>query len=630
MTAESVLERAAVAAQPAAQATPVGRQPLAWLIDQAQRLAATGQADAAAALYGQWVRECDPAHRAHLHVACFNWGTLLAGLGRGEEAAAAYRQALALVPGFAQARVNLGHELERQGQHEQALTEWRTVAEASLQSAVPDLELTAHAMNNQARLLEQLKRFDEAESWMRRSLQFNPQQPSVIQHYVHVRQKQCEWPVYTPVGAVTPNQLLCHTSALAMLSASDDPALQLLAARQFVAERVPKPGPALFNPQRAPGQKIRIGYLSGDLHLHAVGLLTVELLELHDKQRFEVFGYCWSRNDGSRIRERILAALDHHVPIGGLDDLSAARRIAADGIDVLIDLQGLTNGARPAILVNRPAPIQVSYLGLPATSALPGVDYILADDYVVPPELRPYLSEQPIVLPHCYQSSDRQREMAPRPQRSTYQLPEDAFVYCSFNNNFKFTPEVFGAWMRILAAVPNSVLWLLADNRWAEANLRACAREHGVDDQRLVFAPRVSPAEYVARFQLADLVLDTFPYNAGTTANDVLWAGTPILTLSGRSYISRMCGSLLTAVGLPELVTTSLQEYEQRAIQIGRQPLRSASYKRYLAEEGRRSPLFDMPRFVRDYEAALEQLARRQAEQRLAGLQATAARAGHG
>jgi predicted O-linked N-acetylglucosamine transferase (SPINDLY family) len=296
--------------------------------------------------------------------------------------------------------------------------------------------------------------------------------------------------------------------------------------------------------------------------------------------------------------------------------MTVARRIAADGIDVLIDLQGLTSGARPAILVNRPAPVQVSYLGLPATSALPGVDWIIADDYVVPPELRPFLSEKPIVLPHCYQSSDRQREVAPRPERATYGLPQDAFVFCSFNNNFKFTPEVFGAWMRILHGVPGSVLWLLADNRWAEANMRAFAQARGVDPQRLHFAPRVAPAEYIARFALADLVLDTFPYNAGTTANDVLWAGTPILTLSGRSYISRMCGSLLSAVGLPELITTTLDDYERRAIQIGRQPARARCFKRYLAEEGRASALFDMPRFVRGYEAALERLARDPAARR--------------
>ena len=234
---------------------------------------------------------------------------------------------------------------------------------------------------------------------------------------------------------------------------------------------------------------------------------------------------------------------------------------------------------------------------------------MLADAYVMPPELEPYCTEKPIRLPHCYQVSDRQREVAPRPSRSTYGLPDDQFVYCSFNNNFKFTPEVFGAWMRVLQQVPRSVLWLLADNDTARDNMLRQADSHGVPRERLIFAPRVAPPEYLARFQCADLVLDTFPYNAGTTASDALWMGTPLITLSGRSYISRMAGSLLTAVGLPELATTSLADYERLAVLLGRQPARVASYKRYLAEHGRTSPLFDLPQIVRDIEAAFERLA---------------------
>ena len=199
--------------------------------------------------------------------------------------------------------------------------------------------------------------------------------------------------------------------------------------------------------------------------------------------------------------------------------------------------------------------------------------------------------------------------MAPRPARSTYGLPDDQFVYCSFNNNFKFTPEVFGAWMRVLLQVPRSVLWLLADNDTARENMLRQADSHGVPRDRLIFAPRVAPPEYLARFQCADLVLDTFPYNAGTTASDALWMGTPIVSLSGRSYISRMAGSLLTAVGLPELATHTLADYERLAVLLGRQPARVASYKRYLAEHGRTSPLFDLPQIVRDIEAAFERLA---------------------
>lgn len=301
--------------------------------------------------------------------------------------------------------------------------------------------------------------------------------------------------------------------------------------------------------------------------------------------------------------------MDHHVRLAGVDDETAAKLIAQSGIDVLVDLQGLTSGARPAILGHRAAPVQVSYLGLPGTSALPGVDWILADRFVMPPELLPYCTEKPIYLPNCYQVSDRKRDVAEKPVRATYGLPEYAFVFCSFNNNFKFTKDVFQSWMRILHAVPNSVIWLLADNDTARENMLRQADAAGVERERLIFAPRVAPAEYLARFQLADLVLDTFPYNAGTTASDALWMGVPILTLSGRSYISRMAGSLLNAIGLPDLVTETLADYEKLAITLGRQPARVASIRRYLAEHGRSSPLFDLPQLVRDIETEFERLA---------------------
>jgi predicted O-linked N-acetylglucosamine transferase (SPINDLY family) len=257
----------------------------------------------------------------------------------------------------------------------------------------------------------------------------------------------------------------------------------------------------------------------------------------------------------------------------------------------------------------RPAPIQVSYLGFPGTSCIPGVDWIIADPFVMPEALRPYCSEQPIYLPHCYQVSDRQREVGPTPTRAAHGLPENAFVFCSFNNNFKFTEPVFRVWMRVLQAVPGSVLWLLADNAWAQENMLRVADAQGVARERLIFAPRAAPPDYLARFQLADLLLDTFPYNAGTTASDALWMGVPILTLSGRTYISRMAGSLLTAVGLPDLITESLGEYEQRAIQLGREPQRVVSYKRYLAEHGRQSRLFDIPALVGHMDDAFERLA---------------------
>lgn len=584
-----------------------GHMQLTDLLDSAQRLNQNGLAEASAQLYETWIAGTESPHR---HIACFNWGTVLGALRRPQDAERAYRQALGYRADFLQARVNLGHQLEQQGRAEEALAEWAQVIAQTDPPTEPTMEMRLHSINNSARLLETHRRFDEAEAFLTRSLHLKPNQPDVIQHYVHLRQKQCKWPLYEPVGNVTLNQLVVGTSPLAMLGATDDPALQLMAAQRFVHHRVPKPADVPYHAGRPPRTgRVRIGYLSGDLCMHAVGLLTAELFELHDRSRFEVYAFCWSREDGTPLRARLRAAMDHYIPLAGLDDDAAARRIAECGIDILIDLQGLTSGARPNILGKRAAPVQASYLGFPGTSGLPGVDWLIADPFVMPPELIPYCTEKPLYVPHCYQVSDRKREVAPTPSRSDYGLPDDAFVFCSFNNNFKFTDTMFRAWMRILAQVDNSVLWLLADNEWAKENLLAEADAHGVARERLIFAPRVAPPEYLARFALADLFLDTFPYNGGTTASDALWMGLPILTCSGRTYISRMAGSLLTNVGLPDLVTFNVADYERLAVQLGRNPMRVASHKRYLAEHGRTSRLFDVPALVRDLEAQFERLA---------------------
>jgi predicted O-linked N-acetylglucosamine transferase (SPINDLY family) len=618
----AVAEVAAVAAAErasSADAAPLlaarsGGMSLPALLDQARLWQETGRQEAAATLYETWLAHTESPLR---HVACFNWGTLLSATGKADKAEGAYRQALQALPGFVPALLNLGHLHERRGDPDTALELWRQVFEAE---PLPSEDLQLHALNNSARLLETLRRYPEAETLMRRSLALKAAQPDVIQHYVHIRQKQCAWPHDLPVGEVTPNQFLTGTSLLAMMGLSDDPALQLLAAQRFVHEKVPK-APAVplhtLGPRRE--GRIRIGYLSGDLHMHAVGLLTPELFELHDRSRFETWAFCWTPESNQPQRQRILKAMDRVVRIGALDDTAAARLITQAGIDVLVDLQGLTSGARPGILVQRPAPVQVSYLGLPGTSAVPGIDWMLADRFVMPPELLPYCTERPLYLPRCYQVSDRQREVAEKPTRARYGLPEDAFVFCSFNNNHKFTAEMFTAWMQILQQVPGSVLWLLADNDTARANMLRAAAGQGIEPNRLIFAPRVSPAEYLARFQLADLMLDTFPFNAGTTASDALWMGLPIVTRSGRTYISRMAGSLLTAVGLPDLITEDLAGYVKLAVTLGREPARVASHKRYLADHGRQSALFDLPQIVRDIEAAFEPLAlkarERQAQQ---------------
>ena len=598
----------------AAPAPAERRMDLGELMAAAGQLQAQGQAAAAAALYEQWIAGVETPNPLMI-VALYNLGTVYSAMSDHARAEAVYRRALAYKPDFLQARLNLGHQLEQLGRKEDALQAWRVIGEneqAGDSVGADPLELRLHALRNMARLLEQERRYAESEQVMRQSLQLRADQSDVLQHYVHIRQKQCEWPVYQPVGEVTLNQLLTSTSLLAMLGLSDDPALQLLSAQRFVSEKVvkykDKPFHRRFGRARREG-KLRIGYLSGDLCMHAVGMLTAELFELHDRERVEVHAFCWSREDGTPLRARILRAMDSVTRLVGVDDETAARAIAQAGIDVLIDLQGLTSGARPNILAYRPAPVQVSYLGLPATTAIPGVDWIIADRFVMPEDYLPYCTERPIYLEHCYQVSDRQREVGAVPNRAQYGLPEQGTIFCTFNNTFKITEPVFASWMSILQAVPGSVLWLLADNDWARENMQRQAEALGVARERLIFAPRVAPADYLARFALADLMLDTFPYNAGTTASDALWMGLPIVTLAGRSVISRMAGSLLTAVGLPELITDTLADYEALAIRLGRQPARIASLKRYLAEEGRRSPLFDLPARVRDIEAAFERLA---------------------
>lgn len=572
------------------------------LMAQADALQQQGLVDQAIALYQHWLI-------AHPHnplrlVAWFNVGVLLAGVGRTAESQAAYQEALQLNPQFFQARLNLGHQLENQGAVDDAISQWRMVLEALEQTDNPDKTLQLHALNNLGRVFESQRRLDEAEAYLLRSLQLDPEQSAPLQHYIHIRQKQCAWPIYQSLEQVSRNQQLLSTSSLACLALHDDPALQLLTAREFVHAKVQPAAPRRPVRQRAPGERIRIGYLSGDLCMHAVGLLTVELFELHDREQFEVFGFCWSREDGSPLRERIIRAFDHHVRIGHLDDEAAAQLIAAYGIDILVDLQGLTSGARPNILAQRPASVQVSYLGLPATSGMPAIDYILADPFVFPRELEAFMTERPLRMPHCYQVSDRQRSVGPTLSRADCGLPEDKVVFASFNNNYKFTQEVVATWMRIIQRVPNSILWLLADNVWAEQNIRAEAQRHGIAPGRIIFSGRAMPQEYMARLQLPDLFLDTHPYNAGTTANDILWMGTPILTYSGRSYISRMCGSLLTAVGLPDLITYNLAEYEEKAVQLGNHRHRLESYQRYLRDYRMKTNLFAIPQLVQDIEQA--------------------------
>ncbi len=577
------------------------------LFQAAQHLGDAGQAAVAVQLYRQWLTHTTSPLA---YAAQFNLAVLLSDQGDTAGAEAAYRTALAANPRFSEAHLNLGTLLERLQRPDEALASWRQVLDYSDPMVSADKAFYLQALNNLGRLLEIRKDFPAAEDMLTRSLKVDPQQANVITHWVHLRQKQCKWPVFSSSASGIPEaQLMDATSALAMLGASGDPAQQLAASRRFVEEKVLRGAPHLSGPLGYDHERLRIGYLSSDFCSHAVSILTAELYGLHDRSKVEVFGFCWSREDGSPLRARVIAGMDQHIRIGTLSDEEAARLIRSHEIDILVDLHGLTLGARPNILAYRPAPVQITWLGLPGPTALPGIDYVIADPFVLPPELEPFFTEKPLHMPHTFQINDRQRLIGPRPTRASCSLPADAFVFCAFNNNFKFNPPMFDSWMRILKRVPDSLLWMVADAEPVRTNLRRQAELAGVAAERLVFAERVVPADYLARYQVADLFLDTSPFNGGTTASDALWAGLPVLTCTGRTFSSRMAGSLLNAVGLPELITYQLQDYEDKAVGLAQDRGSMQALKLRLDQNRLSCPLFDSAQFVRDLEQRYAQVA---------------------
>lgn len=553
-------------------------------------------------LYQHWLaRYKTPVN----YIIQFNLGVTLGSANQMEAAEQAYRAAIEQHPTFAQAWFNLGTLMERQRKLQDALDIWEAMIDKKM--VLPDATRDLYVMceNNLGRLKEEIKQYKSAEEHLFKSLSVDPLQPKVIQHWVHLRQKQCSWPVFTPIEGLSLGDMIKYTSPLAMLSVSGDPGLQLATSIHFAYTRVNYRTPQLAPATGYQHDKIRIGFLSSDFCMHAVSLLTVELFELFDRSRFELYGFCWSNDDGSDVRARVIKAMDHFIRIKDMDDMTAARTIVSHEIDVLVDLHGLTSGARPNIVACKPAPVQMTYLGFPGPTGLPGIDYVFADRFLIPDHEKPYYSELPLYLPHVYQSSDRKRPVGAIPTREKCGLPADKIVYCSFNNNYKFNEETFDCWMRILHRVPNSVLWLLADNQWAQQNLTEHARKKDIDPARLIFAPRVAPADYLARYTAADVFLDSYPFNAGTTANDALFMGLPVLTRSGRTFAARMAGALLTALKLPELITYNLQDYEERAVQLAEQPDLLADLKRRLIAGRETSPLFDMPNFVKDFEEAV-------------------------
>ncbi|WP_036255592.1 tetratricopeptide repeat protein [Methylocapsa acidiphila] len=545
------------------------------------------------------------AQRPDAAAPYFSLGNILKEMRRPNQAIEAYRRAIALQPDFAQVYVNLGNVLQSQENFEEAVDAYR--------EALALRPTLAEAHVNLGAALDELGRLDEAIQSFRAGLELDPKLIAVRAWLHHKRRLICDWTGIDAEEAELRASMERDPTPVhpfAILGTRATAAEQLRNSRNYAASvaRGAKPfAPSTTEP--ASGRKLRIGYLSADFCRHATALLAVELFEHCDSSRFEITAYSHGPDDRSEMSARLRAAFDHFVDLRALSDDEAAARIRADKIDILIEMKGYTKGARTGISARRPAPVQASFLGFPGTMGADFIDYVIADPFVLPLDQQEAFSEKIVHLPHCYQPNDARRLIADlTPTRGECGLPEDGFVFCSFNNSYKITPEFFDIWMRLLTNVPGGVLWLLDTNDLAKRNLVREAAARGVDPDRLVFAPKLASPEHLARHRLADLFLDTLPYNAHTTASDALWAGLPVLTCVGHTFAGRVAGSLLHAVGLPELATASPAAYESLALRLAREPDLLQGVRHRLIGNRLNSPLFDAAAYTRDFEAALENM----------------------
>lgn len=542
-----------------------------------------------------------------------NRGSAFNDLKDHQSALADFDRALALQPNYALAHHNRGNALFGLAHHEDALAAYRR----ALALAPNFLESWTGA----GLCLHKLKRHDESVAAYDAARKLNPDYPFLKGIVLHQRMLACDWSgiadliaeIETDIAAGKPSAEPFGWQGVATTDRSLQKCAEIYSAAIFPPNHRGLPPARPDN-----GETIRIGYVSGDFRAQATAFLLVGVLEQHDRGRFEIHAFDNGWDDGSDTRKRIAAAVHRITPIRGLNDAQAAQVIRDSGVDILVNLNGYFGDDRNGVFAQRPTPVQVNYLGFPGTLGAPYVDYIVADAIVIPQTQRAFFTEKIVHLPHSYQANDNRRAISDRAfTRAELGLPQHGFVFCCFNNNYKITPQTFAGWMRILERVPGSVLWLIEDNPLASANLRKEAGAHGVDPLRLVFAERVPPEDHLARHRCADLFLDTLPYNAHTTASDALWAGLPVLTCTGGTFAGRVAASLLLNVGLPELVTSSQDDYERLAVELATQPERLNALREKLAVNRLTTPLFDTERFTRHLEQAYAAMhARRKAGQK--------------
>ena len=532
--------------------------------------------------------------------AFYNLGCALQSLQRREEAVAAFDRAIALQPDYPEALINRGVALLALKRHPESI--------ASFDGALALMPRDAEALTNRATALFEIKRYEEAAAGYAALIESAPDFPYARGSLVLARAYGCDWRAFDEDRARLASDIAAgkptvspHGSTLIL----DDTEAQLAVARRWVADRCPPSATPLWRGEIYGHEKIRIAYLSADFHAHATAFLIAGVFEQHDRERFEISLISFGTDDKSEMRARLMRGCDRFIDAANKNDSEIAALLRQMEIDIAVDLKGFTQDSRPAIFAMRPAPVQVNYLGHPGTMGADYMDYIVADETVIPPAQRKCYSERIVYLPECYQANDSKRRMSARvPGRSDAGLPGRGFVFACFNNSYKITPALFDVWMRLLCAVDGSVLWLLEDSAIAVANLKREAEARGVSPDRLVFAPRVALADHLARQTRADLFLDTLPCTAHTTASDALFAGLPVLTVLGPTFAGRVAASLLRALGFPELIAPSLDAYEALALALARNPAKLAALKDRLATNRDTAPLFDTVRFTRHLEAA--------------------------
>ena len=526
-----------------------------------------------------------------------NMGYALKEQGNLEEAIEAYGKAVSLKPDYAVAHYNMGDALQEQGNLEEAIEAFRKAL-----AIKPDY-VTAYY--NMANALKEQGNLEEAIEAYSKGLAIKPDYESLRAQKLFWQAHICDWNSIAEDLKLIPKLGTTRKYAhpFFLLTLEDVPERHRTRSKIYANIKYPqKPLPAQVKPSQKPG-RIRIGYFSSDFKEHPVAYLIVKMLEQHNHNQFEIFGYSLHGSQQNEMRQRLTKPFDNFANVEGMSDKAIALQARQDGIDIAVDLNGYTTHACTGIFAYRAAPIQINYLGYPGTMGAEFIDYILADPVLIPEDKRQHYSEQIIYLPNTYQPTDNTRAISDKViSREDMGLPREGFVFCCFNNNYKISPVEFDIWMRLLKNVEGSVLWLLKSNKWAGQNLKRQAEDRGVNAERIIFAERLPQSEHLARQRLADLFLDTFNYNAHTTTSDALWAGLPVITKMGQGFAARVAGSLLNAVGLPELITQNEEDYEVLILELATNPKKLAKIKDTLATNRLTQPLFNTELYTRHLE----------------------------